>query len=169
MRKTWESLSALARYYLISMCSFFICWSLFTILNIEFLNTLFFVMSYVWHFTLLTPGLKDKMLTKKQRFSFISVVVRVNYYLQLFINIKKTSFGPAIIRALSPMIFTLILMVVGGSGNILFTLLGSVCFEATHFFLSEKYRLSSAPNSISKQLNDSEIPPTIPSVESFHE
>lgn len=161
MSKIWNRLSALARYYLISMISFFICWSLLTIFNVEFLNTLFFMTSYVWHFTLLTPGLKEKMLTKKQRFSFINVVVRTNYYLQLFIKIKKDPFGSSIIRALSPMLFTLILMVVGGSGNILFTLLGSLSFEVTHYFLTKK--------STSRLPDDSEIPPAIPSVESFHE
>ena len=109
-------------------------------------------MSYVWHFALLTPGLKDKMLTKKQRFSFINVVVRINYY-------------PSIVRALSPLIFTLVLMIVGGSGNIIFTLLGSICFEITHYFLS-KY---SRPKSTLKPQDDSETPPAIPSAESFHE
>ena len=122
-------------------------------------------MSYVWHFALLTPGLKDKMLTKKQRFSFINVVVRINYYLQLFIKIKKVPFGPSIVRALSPLIFTLVLMIVGGSGNIIFTLLGSICFEITHYFLS-KY---SRPKSTLKPQDDSETPPAIPSAESFHE
>ena len=165
MKKLWVNLSLLARYYLVSMISFFICWSIFSILNIEFLNSLFFMMSYVWHFTLLTPGLKEKMLTQKQRFSFINVVVRTNYYLQLFIKIKRFSFGPSIVRAISPMVFTLILMVAGGSGNILFTLLGSICFEATHYFLSK----DSQSKTTLIPLGDSEIPPRIPSAESFHE
>jgi hypothetical protein len=165
MMKIWERLSVLARYYLISMVSFFICWSMFSLLKIEFVNTLFFMTSYVWHFTLLTPGLKEKMLTKKQRFSFINVVVRTNYYLQLFIKIKKVPFGPSIVRAISPMLFTFILMVVGGSGNILFTLLGSISFEATHYFLS---RNSSTKFTLTPP-SDFEIPPAIPSAESFHE
>ncbi|MDD4973695.1 MAG: hypothetical protein PHY93_05060 [Bacteriovorax sp.] len=165
MKNIWGSLSILARYYLISMISFFICWSIFSIFNLEWINALFFMTSYVWHFTLLTPGLKEKMLTKKQRFSFINVVVRTNYYLQLFIKIKKVPFGPSIIRAISPLLFTAILLVVGGSGNILFTLLGSVCFEATHYLLSKK----SLSKSTSKQPGDSEIPPAIPSAENFHE
>lgn len=161
MKKIWNRLSILSRYYLISMLSFFIFWSIFTLLNVEFINTLFFVTSYVWHFTLLTPGLKEKMITQKQRLSFISIVVRINYYLQLFIKIDKVPFGPAIIRAISPVLFTIALMVVGGSGNILFTLLGSICFEGTHYFLSRQP--TSTPPA------DSETPVTIPSEESFHE
>ena len=143
------------------MFSFFVCWSIFTLLNIEFINMLFFVTTYVWHFALLTPGLKEKMITEKQRLSFISVVVRINHYLQLFIKIKKVPFGPSIVRAISPMFFTLLLMIVGGSGNLLFTLLGSVCFEGTHYLISKK--TTSIPPSVP------EIPPAIPSAESFHE
>lgn len=161
MKGLWGKLSILARYYIISMFSFFICWSIFSLLHIEFLNTLFFMTSYVWHFTLLTPGLKEKMIIQKQRYSFINVVVRVNYYLQLFIKIEKFPFGPSIVRAISPLSFTFILMVVGGSGNMLFTLLGSVCFEMTHYFLNKKTTL--------KRPDDLEIPPEIPSAESFHE
>ena len=123
---------------------------------------LFFLMSYVWHFALLTPGLKEKMLTKKQRFSFINVVVRINYYLQLFIKIKKVPFGPSIVRALSPALFTLILMVVGGSGNIIFTLLGSVCFEVTHLFIT-RYSKSTLVRQ-----DDAETPPAIPNEENTH-
>ena len=159
MKKIWDNLSVLAKYYLISMISFFLFWSIFSVLNFEFINMLFFLMSYVWHFALLTPGLKEKMLTKKQRFSFINVVVRINYYLQLFIKIKKVPFGPSIVRALSPALFTFILMVVGGSGNIIFTLLGSVCFEVTHYFIT-KYSKTTL-----EQLDDAETPPAIPSEE----
>ena len=165
MKSLWNRLSVLSQYYLVSMITFFIFWSVFSVLNIEFLNTLFFMMSYIWHFTLLTPGLKEKMLTRKQRFSFINVVVRINYYLQLFIKIKKIPFGPSIVRAISPLIFTLILMVVGGSGNILFAILGSVSFETTHYLLAKKNKLETTlipPN-------DSEIPPAIPNVKNSHE
>ncbi|MDO9334129.1 MAG: hypothetical protein Q7T57_06375 [Dehalococcoidales bacterium] len=162
MKKVWNQLSLLSRYYIISMIGFFICWSIFSILKVEFLNTLFFIMSYIWHFTLLTPGLKDKMLTSRQRFSFINVVVRINYYLQLFIKLKKISFGPSIVRAISPMLFSLLLILVGGSGNLLFTLLGSICFEATHYFLTNKKSISVPPG-------DSEIPPATPIVRNSHE
>jgi hypothetical protein len=165
MKKAWGKLSILAQYYSLSMASFFLCWAILTILNTEFINSLFFTMSFVWHFTLMTPGLKDKMLTKNQKFSFINVVVRINYYLQIFIRIKKTTFSPAIVRAISPMIFTLFLMIVGGSGNALFTLLGSVCFELSHYLLTNKYlsKITLRPPV------DQEIPPELPNAENFHE
>lgn len=165
MKNLWGNLSELARYYFISMSSFLIFWFAFSLLHIEFLNTLFFVMAYVWHFTLLTPGLKEKMLTQKQRFSFINVVVRTNYYLQLFIRSNKIPFRSSVIRAISPFLFTFLLMVAGGNGNILFTLFGSFCFEITHYYLSKK----KWNKTISDKPVDLETPPKIPNVESFHE
>lgn len=161
MKKIWERLSILARYYITSMLSFFIFWGILVLLGIDYLDTLFFVLAFIWHFTLLTPGLKEKMLTSKHRFSFLNVVVRINYYLQLFIKIQKVPFGTSVVRALSPLIFTFFLMVLGGSGNLLFTILGSVCFEVSYYFLNKK--------SISTQPKDPEMPPEIPNAESSHE
>lgn len=161
MRNIWNKLSILSRYYIISMLSFFIWWAVLYGLKIEFINILFFMTSFVWHFTLLTPGLKEKMLVKKQRFSFINVVVRVNYYLQLFIKIKKLEFGPSIIRALSPLFFTLVLVIAGGSGNVLFTMMGSIAFETAHYLMNKRIT--------SVRPDDSEIPPAIPSAESSRE
>ena len=102
------------------------------------------------------------MLIHKTRYSFLSVVVRVNYYLQLFIKIDRVPNGAGIVRAILPLVFTSFLKVMGGSGNILYALLGSFCFEATHFFINRKKTTSVLPD-------DQEIPPTIPNVESFHE
>lgn len=161
MKKIWERLSVLARYYITSMISFFIFWGILALLGIDYLNTLFFVLAFIWHFTLLTPGLKEKMLVSKQRFSFLNVVVRINYYLQLFIKIEKVPNGAAIVRALSPLAFTFLLMVLGGNGNILFTVLGSVCFEFSYYLVNRKPTLAPPTNP--------ETPPAIPNAESFHE
>lgn len=161
MKNLGGKLSVLTRYYLISMITFLISWGALWLFKVEFVNNLFFITSYVWHFTLLTPGLKEKMLIQKQRLSFINVVVRVNYYLQLFIKIDRFSFGPSIIRAISPLVFTSLLLIVGGSGNILFTILGSVMFEAAQFLLNKK--------PTSTPLSDVEIPPAIPNAENSHE
>ena len=113
MKKLWERMSVLSRYYLISMLSFFLFFGLLSLVGLSFIDLLFFSMAFIWHFALLTPGMKEKMLMNKQRFSFLNVIVRVNYYLQLFIKIDRYSFGPAIVRAISPLIFMFFLIVVG--------------------------------------------------------
>lgn len=164
MKKIWNSLSILSRYYITSMISFFIFWGVLSVFGINYLNTLFFILAFIWHFTLLTPGLKEKMLVSKQKFSFLNVVVRVNYYMQLFIRIEKVPFGPSIIRAISPLIFTFLLMVVGGNGNMLFTILGSVCFEFSYYLWNKK-----PTSTTSAQPDDQEIPPAIPTAENSRE
>ena len=166
MKKIWQHQSILTRYYLKSMSCFFLFWGLFVFFKTEFIDTLFFAMAFVWHFALMTPGLKEQMLTGRQKFSFLSIVVRINYYLQLFIKINKISFGSSIIRALSPFAFTFALMVVGGNGNIIFTLLGSVAFELTYYLMNKKKEVAEV---ISAQPSDRETPPTIPNAENFHE
>lgn len=161
MKNVWIKLSDLSRYYLINFCSFLICWSMLYLVKVEFLNCLFFTTSFVWHFTLLTPGIREKIMNKKQRFSFINVIVRSNYYLQLFIKIKNFKYSPSFVRALSPLAFTSILVVAGGSGNLLFTLLGSVVFEVIYLLLYKKFTLV--------PLNDSEIPAETLIAKSSHE
>jgi hypothetical protein len=137
------------------MFGFLFCWGILTLVSAEFLNSLFFILAYVWHFTLLTPGLKEKMLVGgKQRFSFLSVIIRINYYLQLFIKVDKIPFGRSAVRAISPILFTFLLLVAGGNGNIFFALMGSFCFEFFYFFFSDKIILS-APSV-------QETPPEIP-------
>lgn len=159
MKKLLSLLSPLAKYYLQFILSFLVIFGLWNLVGISYVNQLFFMVTYIWHFTLLTPGLKEKMLTRKQRFSFLNVIVRVNYYLQLFIKTDKVPFGlgPALVRAISPLLFIFFLKVVGGNGDVLFALLGSFLFEAIYFFLNRK--------PISAPPSDPETPPVIPSAE----
>ncbi len=164
MKKIWNSLSILSRYYITSFLSFFICWGILSVIGLNYLDTLFFILAFIWHFTLLTPGLKEKMLVSKQRFSFLNVIVRINYYLQLFIKIERFPFGPSLIRAISPLVFTFMLMVVGGNGNMLFTILGSACFEVSYYLWNKK-----PTSTTSTPPDDLETPPAIPTAENSRE
>jgi hypothetical protein len=143
---------------MLSFCLFF---GLLSLVGLSFIDLLFFSMAFIWHFALLTPGMKEKMLMNKQRFSFLNVIVRINYYLQLFIKIDRYSFGPAIVRAISPLVFMFFLIVVGGNGNLLFTILGSAAFEISYYCFLQK--------AISGLRDDRESEKEIPNAESFHE
>jgi len=92
MKVFWYKLSPLAQYYVKYISSFFVFFGFLNLLNVFYNNQLFFMVGYIWHFTLMTPGMKEKMLIKKQRFSFLNIIVRVNYYLQLFIKTSKVPF-----------------------------------------------------------------------------
>lgn len=161
MKILWNKLSLLSQYYLISMIGLVVCWSLLGVVEIEFINTVFFMTAYVWHFALVTPGLREKVLLHNHKFSFLAVVVRINHYLQLFINIKRLAYSASFVRALSPGIFTFLLFVFGGSGNLFFTLLGSLCFEVI-YLSSRKFTKVFIP---SAGTVSPEIQPVIPSEE----
>lgn len=127
-------LTGLTKYYITFFLSALFLWSAMSYFQIEFPNILFFFTAYVWHFALLAPGLKEKVFRGAPRFSFLTIVIKMNYYLQLFIHFKKFPFLSSFVRALSPFLFTLLLFVVGGSGNIAFTCFGSLTFELIYFF-----------------------------------
>lgn len=165
--KVWNKLSIHARYYIITFLNLGIWWGLFSLVNIEFINIIFFLTAYVWHFALLTPGLKEKVMTNHHKLSFLAVVVRVNHYLQLFINIKRLPYASSFIRALSPAMFTFLLFILGGSGNILFTFLGSVCFEVMYVVVKNK--TNQFVTSPSVHVTDLDAPPAIPGAEKTHE
>lgn len=162
MKIFWNNLSPLAQYYVKYISSFFVFFGLLNLLNVLYNNQLFFMVGYIWHFTLMTPGIKEKMLIKKQRFSFLNIIVRINYYLQLFIKTNKVPFGlgPALVRSIAPLLFIFFLLVVGGNGNFLFAVFGCVGFEAVYFF--DKKTISVPPS-------DPETPPEIPTAEISHE
>jgi hypothetical protein len=152
-------LSEQSRYYLISFVTAAIFWLVFVLLEIEFINITFFIMAFIWHFALLAPGLRQKVFNKNIKFSFIGITIRINHYLQMFLPAHKIPYGPSLIRALSPLIFSFLLFVAGGIGNLFFTILGSFVFEVI-------YLLTKGPK---EHRDDPEIPPAIPSEESVRE
>ncbi len=138
MKTIWSKLSLLSRYYIVTGLTFVVLWSLMSLLQIDFIENLFFTTTYIWHFTLATPGIREKVMTSSHKMSFISVVVRVNYYLQLFIRSEKIPYRTSVIRAFSPLLFILFLKVIGGRGNIMFGLMSSLIFEAVYLYADKK-------------------------------
>ena len=64
MKKLWNKLSLLSRYYIVTGLTFVVVWSVFSLLEIEFVDNLFFTTTYIWHFSLATPGLREKVMAK---------------------------------------------------------------------------------------------------------
>lgn len=138
-------LSELAQYYFVSFAILLVSWGLLWGIGIEFVNLVFFILAYVWHFTLQTPGLKEKVIKSQRKSSFLSVIVYFNHYLQVLASSKlaqegkKAQFrkliGTALVRALSPLLFVLLLLILGGGGNVVFAFLGSFVFECQYYLL----------------------------------
>lgn len=159
MKRLWEKTSDLTRFYFFSFLGFIIAWGALSLLSKDFVNQVFFMTAYVWHFALLAPGLKEKVMARKQKYSFLAIITRANHYLQLFITLKNIPFASAIVRSLSPLAFTLMLLIFGGGGNLLFCLLGSACFEVVYYLLK---RFLNRPIFLG-HTGAPEIPPEIPS------
>lgn len=124
------------QYYSIHFSVLILTLILFQLLNLLFENQIFFIMAYVWHFTLLTPGAREMMLKSKRKYSFISIIFKMNHYLQIaFVSIqhkfpnKIVMIKASILRALSPFLFCSILLFFGGRGDLTFVVFGSIFFE----------------------------------------
>lgn len=110
-------------------------------------------MAFIWHFALMVPEIKEKVLSGKIRYSFLGVTVRMNHYLQVFLPANKIPFGASLVRALSPLLFSFVLLVAGGTGNILFTLLGSFVFEVIYLALKGRRETPEIPKVIPNEEN----------------
>lgn len=126
------------KYYFFSIIFGLLFWFILTLMNVEFINSIFFTMAYIWHFAFLAPEMKDYALKSKNKFSLLTVVFKLNYYLQMFIRYEAFPFTASFVRAVSPLLFTFVLYLFGGSGNLLFTFLGSIAFEVIYFNFLKK-------------------------------
>lgn len=131
-------LSINTKYYFASIVFGLVFWLLFSFLGVEFINIIFFIMAFIWHFAFLAPEMKDYALKSKNRFSLLTVVFKLNFYLQMFIRYEKFPYTASFVRAVSPLLFTFILYLFGGSGNLIFTFLGSITFELVYFNILKK-------------------------------
>lgn len=165
--KRWNKLSILSKYYIVSFANLGICFGVVYLVGSSFVDQIFFLTAFVWHFSLQTPGLQEKVMTNHHKLSFLSVVVRLNYYLQIFINIKRLKYASSFIRAVSPALFTILLFMLGGQGNIVYTVLGSFCFELVYILVKNKTDFFGI-NPL-KYIAGQDTPPAIPSAEKTHE
>jgi hypothetical protein len=145
-----------SKYYFMSIVLGLLSWVILLLVKIDFINIIFFNLAFIWHFALMAPEMKEHAIRGKSKYSLMSLVYKSNFYLQMFIRFNKIKYTSSIVRAISPFLFTFFLLIVGGSGNLLFTLLGSFIFEVFYLKLFIK---------IKDHVDDLEIPPVIPSEE----
>ncbi len=158
------------KFYAVSFSTAMLFWGILALSQVEFINIVFFLTAYVWHMALLTPGLKEDVMTKHHKLSFLAIIVRGNHYLQIFINLKRLPFASSFIRAISPALFTFLLFLVGGNGSMIFTLIGSLMYEVIYQVVKNKTHLfEAAVISPLMRINDQDIPPVIPNAENDHE
>lgn len=147
------------KYYFLSIVFGFISWLILSLFNVEFINAIFFTMAYIWHFAFLAPEMKDYALKSKNKFSLLAVVFKLNFYLQMFIRYETFPYTASFVRAVSPLIFTFVLYLFGGSGNLIFAFLGSIIFEIVYFNVLKKIIGKKDDGEIHQVFQNAEIVP----------
>lgn len=118
-------------YYLYGLFPLLILGTLFSFLIKSPLSIAVFVVGFVWPYSLFTPGLKEKITTRKYRFSFMSFVFHFYHFLKSSFGYSR--FKSLIYRHLGTAIFFSLILFFARDLWILMGLLGSVLFEAFYW------------------------------------
>lgn len=132
--------SALTRYYLIYLIEIVLVWGIMSVVGIDFYFIIFLMVGFVWPMTLMTPKLKDKVYQTGGRFSFLTIVYKLNHFLQMLINKKNIWYISSVIRLISPLLFITLVNIFGGNGEYPPIFIGWFLFECSHFFLKKFYQ-----------------------------
>lgn len=132
--------SALTRYYLIYLIEIILIWGVMSLVGIDFYFIIFLMVGFVWPMTLMTPRLKDKVHQTGGRFSFLTVVYKLNHFLQMLINKKNIWYVSSVIRLISPLLFIALINIFGGNGEFLPIFIGWFLFEGSHLGFKRFYQ-----------------------------
>lgn len=105
-----------------------------------FLNQLFFMVACFWPFTMLYPGLNEKVMSRKYRFSTMRLFFWYNSLFAGFVK-KESPYGLKILfRGLPPVTLLLLAHLTSGAGNLLFVFGGFFLFELCHYFVHKIFK-----------------------------
>ena len=116
---------------------------IFHLLNIKIEYILFFLVSYIWNFTLSTPYLFLKIEKPNYRFSFMRSIYILNKFLGEIFSNSSFVISKRVIRSISPFIFVCVLAIFFNKINPLWGILGSFIFEVIYYWDEELVRRKS--------------------------
>ncbi len=134
----FNNLSNVSRYYFLTLVLLILLWLFFLLFNLNYAYFCFFTLSFIWHFTLMMPGLKQQVMSRYHKLSFLSVIIRLDHYLHLFLPTQGNVFLSTVVRAISPNVFAIVLSSFSNNVSYVATLLGSFVFELYFYFLKKK-------------------------------
>jgi len=121
--------AVLKRYYLYVFPAYFVFLVLCLFFRLSFSILLFVSLGYVWCLALCVPGILEKMKESKLRFSFFSMIVRLNDVIQEKIPIKNNRLLSSLGRSVQPLVFSILMSTVSDEPLFLWTILGVLSFE----------------------------------------
>lgn len=94
------------------------------------LNLLFVISSYLWSFTVLTPGVPEKIRSRRYRLSSLKIIYKYQQLMNVrFARHSQSRFLIPLSRTLAPTLCFGGMSYITGGGNPLFALLGALYFE----------------------------------------
>jgi hypothetical protein len=133
-----------SRIYLKILPSLIISIIILDLLNFTFYNKIYFMLAFVWHFYMCFPGLEKRLEQRQYRFSLVKFAFVLNKKIHNLFKKPMDHKFSYLIRFLSPLVFTLTVLLLTKSGNPLFCLAGSTVYEVT-FCLVNKFNKSGRP------------------------
>jgi len=128
---------AIKRHYRVGFLGLLPLTLILTFVDISIVSKLFFWLSYVWNFSLRTPGIQEKVSHRRYRYSFLRLVYFVHQFFSASLQNKIPQF---LIVSVSPLAFISLLFLFTKAGNPLLGLLGSIIYEVI-FNLERDYHL----------------------------
>ena len=94
-----------------------------------------FILGYSWNLLFLTPGLEERVLSKKYKYSFIRLCYLVNQFISRRLRVENRPIMGILGRSLGPFFLAFIFVILLGiKSHNLFILWGSMVCEVLNFF-----------------------------------
>ncbi len=119
-------------HYLTGFIGFFVIVFIISILEFSLENVSYFIVGYIWNFSITSPNLKEMVSTKRYKFSFMRFVYNYNKY---FSNINILSFVKYrfIITSLSSIPICFLVYLISQKGYPFLCFFGGLLFELFYY------------------------------------
>ena len=130
------------KYYAVGFTPLLIFLAVFELLEVSYFNFLFFIVTFCWNFTLRSPGLIERSGSLAYRFSFIKFICTYDGVLTKLPVCERNVYAKIFFRSLAPFSFVLFVSLLTGEGNLLYSVLAVVIFEAIYALAVKKDYIS---------------------------
>ncbi len=122
------------KYYGLGLSGFLPLFLVLWAFSIDVLGMLFVTSCYLWSFTALTPGVAERIRSRRYRWSFLKVIFKYNQLISIRMARKRYSWIIIpLLRALAPVLFFGLMAIFTKAGNPLYAVLGALYFELIYF------------------------------------
>lgn len=118
------------KYLLTYLIALIILTTLLWGVNLNYSSLNFIILGFCWNFTIKAPSLRERILLRKYRFSFLKFIFRLDDFLASF---SDNYWKSTLLRSLPPLLISLFSFILSSRGWFFLTLLGSAYFEFVYY------------------------------------